>query len=117
MPEDRQERLVRAAFRGIMEAVLSLEAPAPRQVAKQAKAPKTQKSKKQATAEEIPFPSVSQFENVLFGEQMPVSNMDLDMALEAVARARAIEEREATPQVQPGPGESEVAQGWAIPQP
>lgn len=113
MQDDRQERLVRAAFRGIMEAVLSVgDTPATR-----AKSSRLPKAKTQAIApEEIPFPSISQYENRLFGEDMPTSNADIDMALEAVARARAMEAREAVPQVQPGPGESEVATGWAIPQ-
>ena len=119
-PDNRQERLVRAAFRGIMEAVLSLDVEPEVRVNRQAKvSPKLKppRQKKPPVSEDIPFPSVSKYEESLFGETMPISNMDIDMALEAVSRARAMEAKEEVPHVQPGPGESEVATGWAIPQP
>ena len=65
--------------------------------------------------EEITFPSVSAYEDTLFSE-IPKSNEDLEMALAAIQVARAREAREAKPEIQPGPGESEASEWLRIPQ-
>lgn len=112
MNEDRLERYVRAAVRGIMEAVLSLE---PTDETPRSKTQRRAKARQTPTPQEIPFPSVSHMEDTLF-EDLPESNVDMDMALEALARARKLEEASAAPVISPGPGESETSESWRIPQ-
>jgi hypothetical protein len=111
--EDRVERLVRAAVRGIMEAVLSS---CPTDEVSQKETPKRRRSKERPQpVAEMAFPSVSAMEHNLF-DIPPESETDIEMAISALQRAREIEEAAARPHVQPGPGESEVTEWARIPQ-
>jgi hypothetical protein len=98
-----------------MEAVLSIEDEQPKQ-ARNPRRKRIEELSETTPTEEIHFPSVTNYEQSLFGDGMPMSNQDIDMAVEALAKARELEAREAQPQVQPGPGESELQTGWAIQQ-
>lgn len=141
MSEDRLERLVRAAVRGIMEAVLSVdtETGVDRIADSVSSVPTSPPylcdlcgtrdpqshfsscaeaayAAGQRSAQEMPFPSVTKAQDELFGVPMPRGNDDLDQALETVARVRQQQERDARPDVQPGPGETEVAEWLRVPQ-
>jgi len=115
--------IVRAAMRGVMEAVLEAERPlvaAPPPYPERVSGPDPER-------DEIPFPSVTAAEETLFGETPPptLNEMafigdfppgDLDVAVAALAKARAQQEQEARPAVQGGPGEKDVAEWLRLPQ-
>jgi hypothetical protein len=124
MTDDRLALLVRAAMRGFMEAVLTVEEPAlPEAVVKAF----GESGRVDPQPEEIGFPSVTAAEEQLFGETPPptLNQMafsgdfppaDLDLAVAAHARARAKQAQEAQPAVQGGPGEKDVAEWLRLPQ-
>lgn len=77
--------------------------------------------------EELEFPSVSRIEGDIFGETPPSmlseaqlagsmeQKKNLDKALETISAIRKQREQDARPDVQPGPGEKEVAEWLRIP--
>jgi hypothetical protein len=130
MTDDRLALIVRSAFRGMMEAVLAVDAPALPQAVVNAFG---ETGRVEPTPEEIAFPSVSKAEETLFGETPPPTfgmtsseaqimgehlrgNRDLDETLAALAKARAMQEQNLQPQTQGGPGEKDVAEWLRLPQ-
>jgi hypothetical protein len=113
MTEDRVERYVRAAVRGIMEAVLSH---AETSEEPQRRTRRTRKSQAETPSiQDMHFPSVSAMENDLF-DTPPEGSGDIEMAVAALTRARELEQAASVPSVHPGPGESETGESWRIPQ-
>lgn len=112
--QDLLERVVRAAVRGVVEAVLYFEPQLPPPIPDPERPVFSEPPER--VVDEVPFPSVSKAQEELFGEPLPEGRADLDMTLEALARAQKQQAQDAQPAVQPGPGEREVAEWLRIPQ-